>query len=82
MSLFPENSVLTLSIVYQVLPDVKDELEEAIKECRVAFSHAITVIDEVMEQNPDTNVAIFAHLTRRMSAFDAIFGWANHCICT
>ena len=26
-----------------------------------------------MEENPDTNVAIFAHLTRRMSAFDALF---------
>lgn len=45
-----------------VFPDVKDELYDAINECRGSFTCAIEAIDKVMEQNPETNVAIFAHL--------------------
>lgn len=69
-----QKHILTRPIfVSQVLPDVKDEVKDAIDDCREAFNHAVKVIDGVMEENPETNVAIFAHLTRRMSAFDALF---------
>lgn len=45
-----------------VFPDIKDELEDAINECRDSFIGAMAAIDKVMEQNPETNVAIFAHM--------------------
>ena len=38
--------MLTRFIDSQVLPDVKDELDEAIKDCRLALNQAVAVIDD------------------------------------
>ena len=43
--------MLTRFIDSQVLPDVKDELDEASKDCRLALNQAVAVIDDAMEQN-------------------------------
>ena len=63
-----------------VLPDVQEELAESIQECRDAFHYAMREASETLAnrgENEYANIAIFAHLTRRMSAFSALFEFAD-----
>lgn len=61
-----------------VLPDVEGELAASIRQCRAAFHLAIAKGAERLGENPQTNVPIFAHLTRRMTAFNAMFDLADN----
>lgn len=56
-----------------VLPDVEGELAVSVYECRKAFHRAIFRAAEQLRAEPEQNTPIFAHLTRRMSAFNALF---------
>jgi uncharacterized membrane protein YgaE (UPF0421/DUF939 family) len=56
-----------------VLPDVQGELRVALRECRSAFHRAMGKATEKLGDHPRSNVPIFAHLTRRMSSFSALF---------
>ena len=56
-----------------VLPDVLTELEESLHECRFAFHQGMTKAAEKLGANEQKNSPVFAHLTRRMSAFNAMF---------
>ena len=56
-----------------VLPDTLGELEESLSECRHAFHRAMAKAAEKLGENQNSNTPIFAHLTRRMSAFHALF---------
>lgn len=60
-----------------VLPDVQGELRVALRECRHAFHQAMGKAAEKLGENTDTNVPIFAHLTRRMSSFSALFAFGD-----
>lgn len=56
-----------------VLPDTLGELEESLMACRHAFHRAMTRAAEKLGENQNAHTPIFAHLTRRMSAFHALF---------
>jgi hypothetical protein len=60
-----------------VLPDVQGELRVSLLECRLAFHQAMGKAAEKLGENTETNVPIFAHLTRRMSSFSALFAFAD-----
>lgn len=56
-----------------VLPDVEGELRASLRECRNAFHGAAAKASGKLGEQSDSNVPIFAHLTRRMSSFSALF---------
>lgn len=56
-----------------VLPDTLGELEDSVSECRHAFHRAMHKAAEKLGENQNVNTPVFAHLTRRMSAFHALF---------
>lgn len=61
-----------------VLPDVEGELAVSIFECRKTFHRAIShAVEHLMRTEPQQNTPIFAHLTRRMSAFNALFEFGD-----
>eukprot|EP00581_Thalassiosira_minuscula_P029612 CAMPEP_0183780858 /NCGR_PEP_ID=MMETSP0739-20130205/57346_1 /TAXON_ID=385413 /ORGANISM="Thalassiosira miniscula, Strain CCMP1093" /LENGTH=745 /DNA_ID=CAMNT_0026023905 /DNA_START=224 /DNA_END=2461 /DNA_ORIENTATION=- len=57
-----------------VLPDVQGELEMAISECRHSFNEAMAIAAEHLDAS---STPIFAHLTRRMCAFNALFEFGD-----
>jgi len=57
-----------------VMPDVLSELEDSVWECRKAFHRAMAKAAEKLDDQDQTgNNPVMAHLTRRMSAFHALF---------
>uniref|UniRef100_A0A7S4RJA5 Integral membrane bound transporter domain-containing protein n=1 Tax=Ditylum brightwellii TaxID=49249 RepID=A0A7S4RJA5_9STRA len=56
-----------------VLPHLTPELDFALKECRQSFHWAIAKAAKKLGVNPQSTSPIFAHLTRRMAAFNALF---------
>lgn len=56
-----------------VLPDVQGELRASLRNCREVFHSAIATAAAKLSDNPKDNVPIFAHMTRRMSSFSALF---------
>ena len=60
-----------------VLPDVEDELRASVESCRRSFNRAIRKSAKLLGNDSRANVPIFAHLTRRMTAFNAMFDFAE-----
>ena len=56
-----------------VLPNVHGELKEAIRECFQDLHQAFIKAAKKLEANPQDNIPIFAHLSRRMTSFNALF---------
>ena len=59
-----------------VLPDVERELEVSIEDCRSSFHRAMAMASAHMETNSN-KTPVFAHLTRRMTAFNALFEFGD-----
>jgi uncharacterized membrane protein YgaE (UPF0421/DUF939 family) len=60
-----------------VLPDVHGELRVALAEARDAVHQGMKKATAKLEENTDTKVPNFAHLTRRMCAFSSMFDMAD-----
>ena len=61
-----------------VLPDVQEELAISIEECRTALQRAMIRSSQMINAQNGTSIALFAHLTRRMTAFNALFELGEH----
>lgn len=59
-----------------VLPDVERELEVSIEDCRSSFNRAMAMASSHLEGNSN-KTPVFAHLTRRMTAFNALFEFGD-----
>eukprot|EP00567_Pseudictyota_dubia_P005354 CAMPEP_0197436528 /NCGR_PEP_ID=MMETSP1175-20131217/3967_1 /TAXON_ID=1003142 /ORGANISM="Triceratium dubium, Strain CCMP147" /LENGTH=961 /DNA_ID=CAMNT_0042965837 /DNA_START=69 /DNA_END=2954 /DNA_ORIENTATION=- len=60
-----------------VLPDVQGELAISIEECRRAFHQAMRKATAELKGDAEENVPVFAHLTRRTTAFNALFEFGD-----